>query len=478
MRTLSILLLPFLLIGCKEPINHIPKAYAVSLPSVKQSKELVVVTHNGPNTYYVNDENAYSGFEYDLVKLFVSDLGAEYKVKFVVADNITEVIPTLLKGKAHLAAADLSITRLRQHLVQFSTPYQSVQQRVVFNKEQDEAPQNVRDLIGKKIAVPAGTSYAERLGHIGQKLPLLRWQAVPKAGADELLEQVAEGLLDYTVADDHLVTLMQNYFPNIGQGMALGESEKIAWAFSKSGDPWLYGKANLFFARIRKDGTLRNLIDRYYGHSERLNPADVSTFLSQSRTLLPQYIRLFKHAQELTDLDWRLLAAISYQESHWDTFNTSPTNVRGLMMLTEDTADLLGVTNRLDPKQSIPAGARYVKQMAETIPDRVPEPDRTWMALAAYNIGYAHVEDARALAKRLKLNPDSWADIKTTLPLLNQQKYYSTVKYGYANGGAPVVFVESIRTYHRILEKFSPKREQLLPSFNLAWLDARSIPAP
>ncbi len=169
---------------------------------------------------------------------------------------------------------------------------------------------------------------------------------------------------------------------------------------------------NDFFNHIKTNGTLRNLLDRYYGHSERLNSLDITTFLKRINTLLPKYIHLFKQAQEITGLDWRLLAAVSYRESHWDTFNTSPTNVRGLMMLTEATADQMGVTDRLDPKQSIPAGAKYLLKLRDTVPERIPEPDRTYMALAAYNIGYAHVEDARVLAKRLKLNPDSWADVK------------------------------------------------------------------
>ena len=125
-------------------------------------------------------------------------------------------------------------------------------------------------------------------------------------------------------------------------------------------------------------------------------------------------------------------------------------------MLTEDTADLMGVTDRLDPKQSIPAGAKYIVKMKDTLPDRIAEPDRTFMALAAYNIGYAHLEDARVLAKRFKLNPDSWADVKKTLVMLNKPEYYSTVKYGYASGGAPVIFVESIRSYQRILERYQP----------------------
>jgi membrane-bound lytic murein transglycosylase F len=177
---------------------------------------------------------------------------------------------------------------------------------------------------------------------------------------------------------------------------------------------------------------------------------------------------LFKQAQEITGIDWRLLAAVSYRESHWDTYNTSPTNVRGLMMLTEDTADLMGVTDRLDPKQSIPAGARYLLKLKDTIPDHIPEPDRTYMALAAYNIGYAHVEDARVLAKRLGLNPDSWADVKKTLVMLNNPEYYSTVKYGYASGGAPVIFVESIRSYQRILERYQPSHTPIFKTFKIA----------
>ncbi|HEX5539056.1 MAG TPA: membrane-bound lytic murein transglycosylase MltF [Methylophilaceae bacterium] len=469
MRALLILLLALLALpGCH-------KASKV-LPDPRQSKQIVVVTHNGPTTYYVNGDNEFAGLEYDLAKLFAKDLGPEYSVKFLVVDNITRVIPTLLKGQAHLAAADLSITPLRQHLVQFSDPYETVQQQVVFNLDQTSEPHKIADLISETVAVPAGTSYAERLEEIGKSETKLRWKELKNANADELIEQVAEGMLDYTIADSHLVAVLQNYYPNIGTGFSVGKPEKIAWAFPKTGDPWLLNKANEFFARIKKDGTLRNLIDRYYGHSERLKPVDVTAFLQRSRAILPQYIDLFKQAQELTGLDWRLLAAISYQESHWDKLNTSPTNVRGLMMLTEDTADRLGVTDRLDPRQSIIGGARYVLTLKDMLPDRIKEPDRTWLALAAYNIGFAHLEDARILAQRMKLNPDRWADVKKMLPLLNKVEYYSTLKYGYARGGAPVVFVESIRTYYNILQHYAPQHKPILPSFDLAWFDNRAHP--
>ncbi|MCB5183981.1 membrane-bound lytic murein transglycosylase MltF [Methylobacillus gramineus] len=462
MRSLVLIFLMLLLMGCKES----PKP----LSDPRQSKEIIVVTHNGPSTYYYSGSNQYAGLEYDLVRNFVKELGPEYSVKFLVVGNISQVIPALVKQKAHFAAADLSVTRMREHMVQFTQPYHTVQQQIVFNSEQTKAPASVKDLIGKQILIPAGTSYAERLQQLKEKEPRLHWSETPKANSDELLARVAEGELDYTVADGHLIALVQNYYPNLGARMPLGKPEQVAWAFAKTSDKWLYDKANAYFDRIKKDGTLRNLIDRYYGHADRLKPVDVTSFMQRSESLLPQYRPIFHEAQELTGLDWRLIAAIGYQESHWDRFNTSPTNVRGIMMLTEDTADRLGVTDRLDARQSIIAGARYVLMLKDLIPDSVHEPDRTWMALAAYNIGYAHLQDARILATRLKLNPDRWVDIKKTLPMLNKEEYYSTLKYGYARGGAPVVFVESVRTYHKILVKREPRHSPIFPSFEVAGL--------
>ena len=459
-RILLVFVFGLLLAGCKQA----PKP----LLPVQQSRELVIVTYNNPATYYVNGNDEFAGLEYDLVRMFAQELGPDVKVKFLVVGGVDEVVPALLKGKAHLAAAGLGTTRLRGHLVRFGPAYQRVQPQVVVNREKIDGLKKVSDLVGQRFEVPFGSSEAEHLAEIATQLPGLRWKET-RAGTDELLEMVADGTMDATIADSQLVSMVQNYYPNLEVGFDFGLAENLAWAFPKNGEEWLYQKAQAFFARIQKDGTLRNLLDRYYGHSERLNAMDVTNFLIRARTTLPRYMPLFRQAQEMSNVDWRLLAAISYQESHWDTFNTSPTNVRGLMMLTEDTADRLGVTDRLDPKQSIPAGARYLLLMKDTIPLRIPEPDRTWLALAAYNIGVAHLEDARVLAQRLKLNPDAWADVKKTLPLLNKAEYYSSLKYGFARGGAPVVFVESVRTYYKILEKYEQKHTPVLPAFNVAW---------
>lgn len=456
----SVVLLACLLIFYRLSIQRVP--------DVRTSKEVVVLAHNAPGSYYVGGDSEYTGLEYDLAILFVKELGPEYRIKFVNVDNISEIIPKLKAGKAHFAAANVTVTEDRAKLVTFGPSYLKTRQYVAYDTDHQEEPKSIESLFGKHIHVPAGSSYAENLKNLQHQYPQLTWQEIKPGGEDELIEQVTSGFLDYTITDEHIVSLMQNYYANLGKGFAISEPQEIAWVFPKHLDPWLYEKTSSFFARIQKDGTLKNLVDRYYGHAERLNNMDIVKFLAQIRSTLPKYTKLFKEAQELTELDWRLLAAISYQESHWDQYNTSPTNVRGMMMLTEETADEMGVTDRLDAKQSIVGGARYITQLKKQIPERIPEPDRTWMTLAAYNIGFSHLEDARVLASRMKLNPDSWADLKTTLPLLNKAEYYSKAKFGYANGGAPVIFVESIRTYSKILEKYEPTYEPLLPNFSLS----------
>ena len=461
--------------ACDKPANTTaPTATTTPTAPAAKNKVITFVTMNSPNTYYVNGDNDYAGFEYDLAKLFVKELNSDPKfkdtqLKLIVENHIDQVLPDVLTGKADIAAADLSITELRKKRFNFTTSYEDVQQQVVYNKDAGKTPpKNIKDLIGLPIVVPSGTSFAERLSKLQQHTPNLIWQERVDANSEKLLTEVASEEIEYTIADSHLVANLQNYHPNLGVAFAIGEPEKIAWALAKDADPALLEKANAFFAKIKKNGTLRNLVDRYHGNAKRLNPLDIKTFLINSNKLLPKYTALFKKAQESTGIDWRLIAAISYQESHWDTFNTSPTNVRGLMMLTEGTADQMGVTDRLDPKQSIPAGAKYINLMIDTIPARIPQPDRTYMALAAYNIGYAHVEDARVLAQRLKLNPDNWADVKKTLMMLNNPNYYVNAKYGYCSGGAPVIYVESIRSYHSILQRYQPSHNVDPDSYKIA----------
>jgi membrane-bound lytic murein transglycosylase F len=334
----------------------------------------------------------------------------------------------------------------------FGPPYQDSRPVLVYNTDK-LAPRDWDDVKGKTIAVaqidPAQKSLLQALRRLNTNV---LWQAFPIANEDTLIEKVAEGETAYAIADATVLSVVRNLYLNVDEAFPVAQTQQFAWAFPMELQE-LRDQAVTFFAAIKQNGTLQRLHDRYYGHIARIEAVDAGIFQERVHDRLPTLLVHFHHAQEMTGIDWRLLAAIAYAESHWDSLATSPTNVRGVMMLTEDTAQRMQVIDRLDPRQSIIAGAHYFLDVRRTLPARIAEPDRSWIALAAYNIGVAHVEDARVLAQKRKLNPDVWADLKKTLPLLAKPDYAQQVKHGFARGGAPVVFVENIRAYYDILAR-------------------------
>lgn len=415
-------------------------------PSAGKTHELVVITVNSPDTYYENSDGSYAGLEFDLVSEFANESGVA--VRFKVMPKLSQVLLALENSQGHFAAGLNTSDKHGLH-TRFGPVYQRVQPQAVYNTDYSK-PKSIQHLAGRVIEVASGTSHAEQLNGARQQVPGLSWAEVDST-AEELLARLAEGKIDYAIADSNQVNLAKNFYPNLNAAFGLGEETGKAWAFSPNTEPELLEKVQKFFIRIEQDGTLKRLLDRYYGHIQRLEQTDIGGILGKMRTILPDLREYFQQAEKLTGIDWRLIAALAYKESHWDRLATSPTNVRGIMMLTEHTADRLKVMDRLDARQSILAGARYLLLLKEMLPPRIAEPDRTWMALAAYNLGYGHLEDARILAQRQGLNPDSWVDLKKTLPLLSYSKYFGSLKHGYARGGEAVILTESVRTYHDIL---------------------------
>ncbi|MEO0972932.1 MAG: membrane-bound lytic murein transglycosylase MltF, partial [Pseudomonadota bacterium] len=239
----------------------------------------------------------------------------------------------------------------------------------------------------------------------------------------------------------------------------LVESEPIAWAFPPGTDRSVLDEAQAFFLELRLSGELQRLLDRYYEHTGTFDWVGTRTYLRHIEARLPRFEGLFKDAAEEVGLDWHLLAATAYQESHWDPDAVSPTRVRGLMMLTEATASQLGVDDRTSPEQSVLGGARYLAQMRDRLDPQITEPDRTWLALAAYNVGYGHLQDARTLTRMHDADPNVWADVREHLPLLSRRRWYSQVPRGYARGRQPVEYVRNIRSYYDILVWKAPDVE-------------------
>ena len=150
-------------------------------------------------------------------------------------------------------------------------------------------------------------------------------------------------------------------------------------------------------------------------------------------------------------IDWRLIAAIAYQESHWDPEAISPTGVRGMMMLTAHTADMMEVVDRHDARSSVLGGAHYYLRVRSKVPERIREPDRSWLAVAAYNLGFGHLEDARILTQFQGADPDQWDEVRERLPLLSDKAWFSRVQRGFAPGQTAVTYVDNVRRYYEIL---------------------------
>ena len=409
---------------------------------------LRVITRNSPTTYY-QDRNGDTGFEYDLAKRFAESLGLRLQIE--TADNLDDLYARLNRPDGpQLAAAGLIESATRRKSARFSHGYLDVTLQVVYRNGRPR-PTRVSQLIGKRIMVLKGSVQAERLAELKKRMPRLKYRESDDEEVSDLLRMVDEGDIDLTLVGSNELAMNQFSFPNVRVAFDLDSEQQLAWAVANGQDNSLLDKVNAFLDRARQDKTLQGLIERYYGHIDVLGYVGAYTFANHLQQRLPRYEQHFRQAATARKIDWRLLAAIGYQESMWQSDATSKTGVRGLMMLTRQTAKAMGVADRLDPRQSIQGGARYFVRIHDELPISIREPDRTWFALAAYNIGGGHLDDARKLAKAAGLNPDKWLDVKKILPRLSEKQWYRKTRNGYARGGETVHFVNNVRRYYDVL---------------------------
>lgn len=440
-----------LLIGCicSVLLSHCDTTVLsqTKLEKIKQSGILHVLTRPDPTTYY-QSADGYAGLEYDLIMLFAQHLGVKAKIE--VPNTFADILSKISKGKADIAAAGLTITEERKQTMRFAPAYHEVTEQLIY-RSGTRRPTDINSLNNGIFEVTKGTSHIETLNHTKQNNPALNWEVNDQLDTNGLLYLVNEGLIDYTVADSNQSTLIRRFYPKLNIAFDISESRQLAWALPNSNDTSLYDEVVVFFNRIKADKTLDQLLEKHYGHTNSLSYVDNCLFRQHQKSRLPQYQQYFNLAAMSYGIDWRLLAAIGYQESHWSADAVSPYGVQGIMMLTNDTADLLNIKDRTDPAQSIDGGARYFQQRLKIISDKIPEPDRTWFALASYNVGMGHLEDARRLTEQQGGNPNKWMDVKQRLPLLTEEKWHQQTKHGYARGKEPVRYVENIRSYYDLL---------------------------
>ncbi len=431
-----------------------------TLEDIQQRQVLTIATLNGPTTYYENELGP-TGFEYAMAREFSKSLGVKLEVR--TAYTPEQLFRMLDRNRADIATAGLAPTRERIANYRFSFPYFQSTPLVVY-REGTRRPRRVEDIVERDIMVLANSHHAYLLRQLAAAHPGLRWRETSQLETLDLMDKVETGELLYTVVDSREFAINKAYYPLVRKAFPLSQPEPIAWAMAKDpADDNLYGAVNRFMARIGANGTLATLVERYYGHTTHAGQGDARTFSRNVERRLPKYEQLIKRVAQEEGLDWRLLAVISYRESHWNPRATSPTGVRGMMMLTRTTAREMGVGNRLDVEQSLRGGARYFLKIRRRIPQRIRDPDRTWFALAAYNVGLGHVRDARLLTQQQGGDPDKWSEVMERLPLLQQREYYKATKYGYARGTEAVTYVQHIRNYYNLLEWQQAERSRRKP---------------
>jgi len=423
------------------------------LGDIKARGVLRVATLNSPTTYYQGREGP-AGIEHDLARAFADRLGVE--LEMITKATIAEVLLAADTGEADIAAAGLTITEQRLLVRRFTPPYDTVRE-VVVCRTGGPAPTDIDTLDAAEIVVAEASSFAASLQLLEAEGHVLTWREEPGASVESLLEQVSAGGIACTLADNHQLDLNHRYLPRLQKAMELPGERRLAWAVGERRS-WRSASLENMLRRWFERGDTRALVveldERYYGFNPQgVDAAHAAAFRRAMDRTLPRYRGLFETEAARYDMPWTLLAAVAYQESHWDPVARSPTGVRGMMMLTLPTARSLGVTNRLDLQQSTRGGARYLRRLRDRLPETIEGEQRWWFAAASYNLGWGHVMDARALTARLGKDPSSWSDVREVLPLLEDPVYHEDLRYGYARGREGQTYVRRIRDFADILEK-------------------------
>jgi peptidoglycan lytic transglycosylase F len=419
----------------------------VTLHKVVKAGQITVITRNTPHCYYLYQDEP-MGFEYELAQEFANYLGVELKIH--IAKSWEGMMPLLKDGAGGFIAAGMAITPKRRKQVAFSDGYMDIQQQLIANRN-DAKIKKLEDLSGKTIHVRRATPYQERLEELQEQGYHFKIKLYKDLPTEELIQQVASGEIGFTVADSNIALLNRRHYPNAVIVRPISELEHLGWAVHPKALQ-LKDKINSFFSAIKQNGRFSEIYNKYYGDVEEFDFVDLRAFHRSIKDNLSRYSPFIKAAAKKYGFDWRLIAAQIYQESHLDPLAKSQAGARGLMQLLPSTARSLDVKDIQNPVENINAGVQHLKYLFDRF-DKAPDSDRMHIALAAYNVGHGHVEDARDLAASMHLDPNSWESLEKTLPLLRYRKYYENAKYGYCRGTEPVTYIKQIMIYYDILKR-------------------------
>jgi membrane-bound lytic murein transglycosylase F len=447
------------------------KPVSIDLPDIVEKGALTALTSYSSTSYFIY-KGQVMGYEYELLQQLADYLGLELKVKVVV--DMDRIIPMLLKGQGDIIAHGLAVTSQRRQDVVFTDYHTRTHQVLVQRKPHSWRSMKLHeieralirdplDLIGQKVHVRKNTSYYKRLLNLSQEIGG-DIDIVPISGdigTEEIIRMVADGDIDYTIADQHIAVINAASLPILDVETAVSFNQRLAWAV-RPNSPKLLQQVNSWLAEIKETPDYYALFNKYFKNKRAFRARAKSEYLSTKNGRISEYDELMKqHAQKI-NWDWRLLAAMMYVESRFEPKAGSWAGATGLMQIMPATAQQLGFSPRQlkDPETSIQAGIAYLADLQnrwKTIPDPV---ERKKFILGSYNAGRNHIEDARKLAKKYKADPDVWTDnVEEYIKRKSIPKYYNdpVVQFGYARGSEPYDYVRTIFNLYSMYQSVIPE---------------------
>ena len=422
----------------------------------KESSKLKQIKSNGilrialvadPPHYFPNKVKK-RGYDFELVSHYAKSIDVELEI--IKTNTSNEIIFLLNQGKVDIGILGSS-PEFDQKNIENVVTYNNSKWYVIGNRANRQLPKSIDSIEPNTMIVANGSNASFILHSIEEDYSSLLWDELKNTNVRSILERINENHSKISIISEDIYVYYQYLFPETKKIFVLPIKYPSRWLVKNNNNLSFLYSINSFFNKYKQNGKLEKIGKTYYEHLNAFDYVDIRYYLKRIDKKLPKYKKYFVEAAKNSALDARIIAAVSYQESHWNRKARSPTGVRGMMMLTLDTAKRVGVKNRLNAKQSIFGGAKYLKILYESFSNTIEEPDRLWFTLAAYNIGLGHVEDARTITKSQGDNPNSWIDVEKHIPKLSQKKWYKKTRHGFARGYEPIEFVRRVRRYYDIL---------------------------
>jgi membrane-bound lytic murein transglycosylase F len=425
--------------GCSKESSKLKK--------IKSNGALRIALVADPPHYFPNKVKE-RGYDFELVSHYATSIDVELEI--IKTNTSNEIIFLLNQGKVDIGILGSSPEFTQKNIKNVVT-YNNTKWYVIGSRANRQLPKSIDSIEPNTMIVANESNASFILNSIKEDYPSLLWDELKNTNVRGILERINENHSKISIISGDIYAYYQYLFPETKKIFVLPIKYPSRWLVKNNNNLSFLYSINSFFNKYKQNGKLEKIGKTYYEHLNAFDYVDIRYYLKRINKKLPKYKKYFIEAAKNSALDARIIAAVSYQESHWNRKARSPTGVRGMMMLTLDTAKRVGVKNRLNAKQSILGGAKYLKILYESLSNTIKEPDRLWFTLAAYNIGLGHVEDARTITKSQGDNPNSWIDVEKHIPKLSQKKWYKKTKYGFARGHEPIEFVKRVRRYYDIL---------------------------